>query len=179
MKFIAGTFEVRLRSRRCAPIRRVVAFFVSLQFIALFFASSALADDILVYDSTCSNSYVKIANGKMSDFKCTVSELMLLDNGRFVFFVGPKGRVVGFAGDRRRPVIKQGIRFVPVDRFYRLTHKKPTVTEPANGLCFFPREPDVRDMQTASCMATVLAGKRRYTYEVHVRFTSKGESVKR
>ena len=158
---------------------RFAAFVLPFQFIALLFASSALADDIFAYDSTCAHSYVKIANGKTSAFKCAVSELMLFDNGRFVFFVGPKGRVVGFAGNRHRPVTKQGIRFVPVDHFYRLTHKKPTVTEPANGLCFFPREPDVRDMQTASCMATVSAGQKIYTYEVHVRFTSKGESVKR
>jgi hypothetical protein len=158
---------------------KAAAFVLPFQIIVLLFASSAFADDIIAYDSTCSHSYVKIANGKTSDFKCAVSELMLFDNGRFVFFVGPKGRVIGFAGNRRRPVTKQGMRFVPVDHFYRLTHKKPTVTEPANGLCFFPREPNVRDMQTASCMATVLAGKRRYTYEVHVRFTSKGESVKR
>jgi hypothetical protein len=157
---------------------KVAAFVLPFQFIALLFASSALADDIFAYDSTCSRSYVKIANGKTSDFKCAVSELMLFDNGRFVFFVGPKGQVVGFAGNRRRPVTRQGIRFVSVDRFYRLTRKKPTVAEPANGLCFFPREPDVRDMQTASCMATVLAGQKIYTYEVHVRFTSKGESMK-
>ena len=177
MKFLVTAIGLLLAA--VPSIGRTVAFVVFLQFIALFFVSSALADDILVYNSTCSNSYVKIANGKTSDFKCTVSELMLLDNGRFVFFVGPKGRVVGFAGDRRRPVIKQGRRFVPVDRFYVLTHKKPNVVERANGSCFFQRNPDFRDMQMASCMATVLAGQRRYTYEVHVRFTSKGESVKR